>query len=74
MKKLALFFSVIAFVSFISITPASAGIQDTKPKTEQKVVKKACCADAKKADCKKGANCKACPKAKAKATAPAPKK
>ena len=86
MKKVSLFFSVLAFVSFVAITPVSASTQDNKPKTEQKVEKKACCADSKKVACcadskkatsckdsKKSAACKGCPKAKAAAAAPAPK-
>ena len=73
MKKVSLFLSVLAFVSFISVSTVSAGIQDNKPKVEQKVAKKACCADAKKAECgKASADCKGCPKAKAKAATPAP--
>lgn len=76
MKKVSLFFSVLAFVSFVAITPVSATSQDNKPKTEQKVAKKACCADSKKAACckdsKKAADCKGCPNAKAKAATPAP--
>jgi hypothetical protein len=77
MKKVSLFFSVLAFVSFVAITPVSAATQDNKPKTAQKVEKKACSADAKKACCadsKKAGDSKACTKAKAKAAAPAPKK
>ena len=76
MKKISLLLSIIAFVSFVAITPVSAG----NPVTTKKVTtaqpahaaKKACCADAKTGKCTMGKDAKTCPEMK-KTTAPAPK-
>lgn len=65
MKKINLFLSMVAFVSFVAITPVSAQNAPKTTTTTQPAAKKACCADA--ATCTKGKDCKACPADKAKA-------
>jgi hypothetical protein len=79
MKKISLFLSMIAFVSFIAIGSVSAKTDPVKPvvkkATTTKTVKpastKACCADAGTAKCTMGKDGKVCPEM-AKKPAPAP--
>ena len=78
MKKVSLLLSMIAFVSFVAITPVSAGNPVTNKKaptakaTTPAPAKKACCADATTGKCTMGKDAKTCPEMK-KTTAPAPK-
>ena len=55
MKKISLFLSVLAFVSFVAISPVSAGtpVATKKATTAQTApaTKKACCTDAKAGKC-----------------------
>ncbi|MDP4289922.1 MAG: hypothetical protein Q8908_02485 [Bacteroidota bacterium] len=76
MKKISLLLSMLAFVSFVAITPATA--QNATPKknaTAQAAnpkAKKACCADPKTCKCKMAKDGKPCSAMK-KAATPAPK-
>jgi D-alanyl-D-alanine carboxypeptidase len=78
MKKISLLLSMLAFVSFVAITPVSAGKPATTKKaptaqtTPAPAAKKACCADAKKGKCCMGKDGKTCPEMEKTAT-PAPK-
>jgi D-alanyl-D-alanine carboxypeptidase len=81
MKKISLFLSMIAFVSFVAIAPVSAGNPVTKKATTAQpaktpakapAAKKACCADAQTGKCTMGKDAKTCPEMQ-KTTAPAPK-
>jgi len=57
MKKISLFLSMVAFVSFVAITPAVAQKvpqKATTAQTAQPAATKACCADPKSATCAKG--------------------
>ena len=68
MKNVSLFLSMIAFVSFVAISPASAQTAPKKVTTAQPVVKKACCSDPTAATCTKK-DSKTCTGMKAKKTA-----
>ena len=78
MKKISLLLSMLAFVSFVAITPVSAGNPVTTKKaptaktTPAPAAKKACCADAKTGKCTMGKDGKTCPEMTKTAT-PAPK-
>ena len=78
MKKVSLLLSMMAFVSFVAITPVSAGnpVPTKKAPTAQATTpapaKKACCAAAGTGKCTMGKDAKTCPEMKTK-TVPTPK-
>ena len=69
MKKISLLLSMLAFVSFVAITPVSAGNPVT---TKAPDAKKACCKDEKAGKCTMCKDGKTCTEMK-KTTTPAPK-
>ena len=69
MKKVSLFLSMIAFVSFVAIAPVSAQSAPKKVTTAQPTAKKACCADPSAAKCAMAKDGKVCPADKSKKTA-----
>lgn len=69
MKKVSLFLSMIAFVSFVAIAPVSAQSAPKKATTTQPTAKKACCADPSAAKCAMAKDGKVCPADKSKKTA-----
>ena len=77
MKKVSLLLSMIAFASFVAITPVSA--QKAAPKkattaqATQPSAKKACCANAKAGKCTMAKGGKTCPEMKKTTAAIAPK-
>ena len=78
MKKISLLLSMLAFVSFVAITPVSAGNPVTTKKaptaqtTKAPAAKKACCKDEKAGKCTMCKDGKTCTEMK-KTTTPAPK-
>ena len=78
MKKISLLLSMLAFVSFVAITPVSAGNPVTTKKaptaqtTKAPDAKKACCKDEKAGKCTMCKDGKTCTEMK-KTTTPAPK-
>ena len=68
MKKVSLFLSMIAFVSFVAVAPVSAQSAPKKVTTAQPAPKKACCGDPT-AKCTMAKDGKVCPATKAKKTA-----